>query len=446
MSSGLLSKMKLIRHSLVRHLLPIIWGVSNLWCISQPGVAEDSLYHFSDSDIAFLSQFSLASLGPLAKAKDNQYADSVEAAMLGQQIFFDKRFSANNQIACASCHNPEKYFTDGMIVSKGVSATRRNAPTIVGAAYSPWQFWDGRKDSLWSQALGPLESDEEHGLSRIEVAQLVIRFYQQPYQELSGKKINQHLFLTLKSPASPVGSAEEKANWESMNNEEQDLINGIFADVGKFLMAYQRQVRPLPSRFDQFVDQLAKVPHDINQLKSTLTTEEVAGLRLFMGKANCASCHNGPLFTNFEFHNIGAPEPDVTQVDMGRYEGIGSLLQDEFTCLSPWSDAKTTYCQEMLFLKKQGQELVGAFKTPSLRNVAATAPYMQSGQFKTLDEVLAHYNKPTPPYYDREQHPFRPHFDILPLGLTPTEIQQLKYFLATITGDLTVADQWWKAP
>ncbi|MCX4029534.1 cytochrome C peroxidase [Endozoicomonas sp. SM1973] len=413
---------------------------------ASPILANISPYHFTDDDIQFLAQFRLGSLPPLPAAKDNQYADSITAATLGKTIFFDKRFSVNKQVACASCHDPSQYFTDGLVTSKGIAATRRNAPSILGAAYSPWQFWDGRKDSLWSQALGPLESVVEHGLSRLEVVQLLMCFYQKDYQSITANKVNANRLFELKGPASPIGSETAKANWQQLTSDEQILVNRIFSDVGKLLMAYQRQLQPLPSRFDRFVAQLQQDPANINQLKTQLTAEEVSGLRLFMGKANCASCHNGPLFTNFEFHNIGAPEPDITQVDMGRYQGVGDLLRDEFTCLSKWSDANKQYCQEMLYLKKQGQELVGAFKTPSLRNIAATAPYMQSGQFATLEEVLAHYNKPVPPYYDRNQHPFRPHFDILPLGLTPEEIQQIKQFLTSLTGDLGQADQWWQTP
>ncbi|RDH43455.1 cytochrome-c peroxidase [Zooshikella ganghwensis] len=429
-----------------------------LWMLSGHVHSDINLYQFSAADIQFLSQFNLSNLPPLPDAQDNQYADSLAAATIGQQLFFDKRFSANQQVSCASCHKPQQYFTDGLAVSKGMGETRRNAPSIIGSAYSPWQFWDGRKDSLWSQALGPMESDVEHGLSRLEVVQVFIQHYLPLYRELITKtkgaantlprKYFQQLklLLKLKIPASPNGVTQAQINWQTINHAEQNLINRVFADVGKLLMAYQRQIQPLSSRFDLFVRQLENNSSDIEQLKQILTENEVAGLRLFMGKGNCASCHNGPLFTNFEFHNIGAPESDIKQVDMGRYEGVAALLKDEFTCLSSWSDADKNYCQEMLYLKKQGPELVGAFKTPSLRNVAETAPYMQSGQFASLDEVLEHYNKPTPPYYDREQHPFRPHFDILPLGLTPEELQQIKSFLLTLTGDLKLANQWWQAP
>ncbi|MBU2713985.1 cytochrome-c peroxidase [Zooshikella harenae] len=441
-------------HLIIKHICLLL----ALWVLNENVYSDDSVYQFTTGDIQFLSQFNLSNLPPLPDAQDNQYADSLIAASIGQQLFFDTRFSANQQVSCATCHNPQLYFTDGLVVSKGMSETRRNAPSIIGAAYSPWQFWDGRKDSLWSQALGPMESGVEHGLSRLEVVQMFIQYYLSSYKQLMtetgksdnsvSKKYFQQLtsLLKLSTPSSPDGVIQAQQNWQEISQVQQSLINRVFADVGKLLMAYQRQIRPLPSRFDLFVKQLEKDTVNKVKLKEIYTEEEVAGLRLFMGKGNCASCHNGPLFTNYEFHNIGAPEADIKQVDMGRYEGVAALLKDKFTCLSPWSDADKNYCQEMLYLKKQGPELVGAFKTPSLRNVAKTAPYMQSGQFATLDDVLAHYNKPTPPYYDREQHPSRPHFDILPLGLTPEELQQIKSFLFTLTGDLKLADLWWQPP
>jgi cytochrome c peroxidase len=177
-----------------------------------------------------------------------------------------------------------------------------------------------------------------------------------------------------------------------------------------------------------------------------MSADEVAGLRLFMGPARCASCHNGPLFSNHEFHNIGAPEADTRRVDLGRHAGVRQLQASGFSCLSRWSDARPSQCEEMRFLKTQGPELVGAFKTPSLRNVAATAPYMQAGQFTTLEAVLAHYNAPKPPYFDPAQHPNRPHFDILPLQLGEAQIHQLIAFLGTLSSPVPADDRWWAPP
>src|SRR5262249_54875834 len=150
-------------------------------------------------------------------------------------------------------------------------------------------------------------------------------------------------------------------------------IDRVFTNVGKVIMAYERRLTLTPSRFDDFAAALAmgRAPE---QLRALLNEDEVQGMRLFMGRASCVNCHSGPLFTNYEFHNVAAPEPDETAVDLGRWAGIDLLLKDEFTCLSPWSDAKPEQCGEMRYLKRGGAELISAYKTPSLRNVAETAP------------------------------------------------------------------------
>ena len=122
------------------------------------------------------------------------------------------------------------------------------------------------------------------------------------------------------------------------------------------------------------------------------------------------------------------------------------MRHDEFNCRSAWSDAGEEECEELRYLKKSGPELVGAFKTPTLRNIADTAPYMHSGQFLTLEEVVAHYSQPSPPFYDREQHPFRPHFDVVPLSLSEQEILDLVAFLKTFSGEIPTNDPWWSAP
>ncbi len=388
---------------------------------------------FSQQDIALLKTFTLSALGPLPEAPDNRWADDDAAASLGKALFFDPALSRNGNISCASCHQPEKYFTDGLPQSVALGTTRRNSPSIPNALYGPWQFWDGRADSLWSQALKPLEDDNEHGINRIAVAQLIADKYAKEFTEIFGdeQRLADIRALAIDANKTPVVSPDQSA-----------AVNKVFSHVGKAIMAYERKLTLTDSKFDRFVQALET--NAGNALaQSTFNETEIAGLRLFMGKGNCASCHNGPLFTNFEFHNIGAPEPDITDVDLGRYAGVETLRSSEFNCLSVYSDAVPEQCDEMNFLKTQGPELVGAFKTPSLRNVSQTAPYMQSGQLATLADVVAHYNSPVPPYYDREQHPSRPHFDIIPLKLTEEEQAQLVSFLETLVSPLPQNNPWW---
>lgn len=368
----------------------------------------------TERDIAFLQTFSLDKLPELPAAADNHYADNEQAARLGKQLFFDKRLSANGAVSCASCHQPARYFTDGQVRGEGIAVTRRNTMSLLASARGPWKYWDGRKDSLWAQATEPLEHPDEHGFNREKLKTLINEYYSESYSEVFG----------------PI------------QNETQSATR-VLVNVGKAMMAYQRRLSLQPSKFDRMVSALAR--GQAPAITARLSASELNGMRLFMGKAACASCHNGPLFTNFEFHNIGAPEADVSKVDLGRYSGIEKLRSDEFNCLSSWSDAPAASCQELRFLKTQGPELVGAFKTPSLRNVADTAPYMHAGQFKSLDEVVEHYSAPKPPFYDRSQHPSRPHFDILPLGLTAQEKSELVAFLKTLSSPIPEDDPWWQS-
>ena len=410
---------------------------------------QAQLYRFTPVDIQFLAQFSLSQLNALPKSSDNRVADNIKAAALGKQLFFDENLSRSKQVSCRSCHQPGLYFTDGLKRSKGIGTTLRSSPTLLGAAYSPWQFWDGRKDSLWSQALGPIEDANEFNTSRSEYVALLLANYLPQYQAVFGtidfSVLGEKGLKQLQIPASPAGNKQQQRQWQQLPQAAKDWTNRVFTNAGKSIMAYERQLKLPRARFDHFVDTLAlsSLENKQNQLRQILSPAEVRGMRLFVGKGNCASCHNGPFFTNYEFHNIGAPEDKTQQVELGRYQGVQALVQDEFTCLSRWSDADTGTCAEMRFLKKSGPELVGALKTPTLRNIAKTAPYMQFGQFGNLKQVIEHYNQPTPPVYNREQHPSRPHFDILPLKLSGEEIQDLIAFLQTLTSPLPANDRWW---
>lgn len=376
-----------------------------LLLISYDALSADP-FHFRKEDLTFLAGLTLDRAKPVAIEDNDVDLSGIKLVSLGQRLFFDSRLSANGQVSCSGCHKPEKYFTDGLPQGVGLGLTTRNTPSVLVAKYSPWQTWDGHKDSIWSQALGPLESATEHGMTRGEVVQVIKDHYLADYLQIFGSI-----------------------------KESQAGVNQAFANVGKALMAYQYQLAMAPSRFDKFVAALQSGSR--SEAKKLFSTDEVKGLRLFAGKGNCISCHNGPLFTNFEFHNVGVPPRDQKKLDLGRYSGVKSLARDEFTCLSPYSGREKESCLEMKYLKTSGPELVGAFKTPSLRNVAMTAPYMHAGQFQNLEQVLDHYNKPKPPFYDRKQHPNRPHFDILPLGLSDVEKGQIIAFLKTLTSAIT---------
>ncbi len=171
---------------------------------------------------------------------------------------------------------------------------------IAGTAYSPWLFWDGRKDSQWSQALGPLERAVEHGTDRTCIAHLIGAYYADHYTAVFGPlpPLDQ-----LPDHASPTGPNAVPQNWLALDDTQRDAVNRVFADVGKAIAAYERIVMPAPSRFDRYADLLA-AGEDVSGF---LSDEELAGLRTFVGTGECTKCHNGPLLTDSCFHNTEVP-------------------------------------------------------------------------------------------------------------------------------------------
>src|SRR5829696_9969344 len=141
---------------------------------------------WSSEERETLRSLSLASLGPLAADPSNRFGDDPRAAALGERLFSDTRLSGNGTVSCATCHLPQKDFQDGTPLGHGVGTTGRRTMPIAGTAYSPWMFWDGRKDSHWAQALGPLESPVEHGGNRTRYAHLIAEFYAAEYTALFG--------------------------------------------------------------------------------------------------------------------------------------------------------------------------------------------------------------------------------------------------------------------
>ena len=394
---------------------------------------------WTEAEIAILRAQWLGSLPPLPPDPSNCFADDPEAAKLGQNIFFDPRFSANGKVSCATCHQPEMGFTDGLGRAQGIGQTPRGAPGIAGIAYSPWFFWDGRADSQWAQALGPLEDGREHGAERTFYARTLHDdpAYRTAYEAVFGPLPDLSDHSRSLDRAGPLSSDRSTRDaWDDMTAGDREIINRIFANMGKAIAAYERRLTPGPGRFDHYVEALLAV--DETAMQAAMSADEAAGLRLFIGEALCVTCHQGPLFTHHGFHNIGIPYAPGLEHDRGRYNGVRKALENEFNCLGEYSDAREEDCAELRFAKTLRDETIGAFKVPSLRNVTATAPYMHSGQFTTLAEVLEHYNT-------RPRAPIG-HSDLLPIDLDEQQLLQLEAFLHTLSGPLAVEAELLQSP
>ena len=388
--------------------------------------------HWSEDELRLIASLSLDALPPLSPDPSNRVADDPAAAELGHRLYFDTRLSSNGQVACATCHKPELMFTDGLPLAVGVGIGPVHTPSLVGLAYSPWFYWDGRKDSQWAQALAPLEAKHEHATDRIQLLQLLSTDsdYRVMYEDIFGEL---PVVSNLPKTGTPEGDEEQLANWNTLDTGTQRAISEFFANLGKAIAAYERKIMPGPGRFDEYITQLATNPAETEALNNT----EIAGLRIFIDKGQCVSCHNGPLLSNHEFHNTGVLAVSGTMPSMGRYDGVRTSRNDPFNCLGEFSDATTAECTELRFAR-DANDLVGAMKTPTLRNISLTAPYMHGGQMSNLSEVVEHYNEAPSSMLS--------HNEAKPLNLRPVERSQLESFLLTLTAPLATEQRWLIAP
>lgn len=391
------------------------------------GCGQDGDGPWSSAELRVL--YSLSPPPKPSPSAGNPFADDPRAAELGRKLFFDQALSADGTIACASCHDPKRYFTDGRARAKGLAMVDRNAPTVIGPGAAPFVFHDGRKDSLWAQALGPLENDAEHRFDRTAVLRRLAGQYRAEYEAIFGALPAPGELAALPAHARPRALDSrhpQQQAWAALTDAQRAAITGAFVNAGKAIEAYERKLAPAPAPFDAYV---AAVKRQDPKADSLLPVAARRGLRAFLGEAGCVNCHNGPLLSDHGFHNLGLPPGEgVAGIDAGRSVGADLVRHDEFRCGSVWSAAKD--CPELRFLNPQFEDFLGAFRTPSLRNVAETAPYMHAGQFATLGDVLKFYQTlPGQPTVGHRELTLRP----LPSGIDAADLEA---FLRTLTGPL----------
>ncbi|AZO12445.1 MULTISPECIES: cytochrome c peroxidase [unclassified Mesorhizobium] len=375
---------------------------------------------FSDAEKKTITSLALNTLPAPKPDSTNQYADVPAAAALGSTLFFDVGMSRDGTVSCSTCHKIDRQFQDDLPRAVGVGHTNRRTMPLAGVARDPWFFWDGRRDSLWAQALTPLENPLEQAGNRAAFAHYIKNRFGERYERIFGPLPD---LSTVPANASPLGTEAEKAAWNAMPANQADDVNRVFANIGKAIAAFERSIEPAQTRFDRFAIDVATGTEP--QGDAAFSPEEILGLKLFIGKANCVTCHNGPRFTDNSFHNTGvAPVKDLPP-DRGRVDAVAQVAADPFNCFGKFRDGDASACRELRFMVKDGPQLVRAYKTPSLRGAATRPPYMHAGQLASLDEVVAHYSKaPTSVEGTSEIHP---------LELSDRELAALVAFLKTLS-------------
>lgn len=381
------------------------------------------LHEWSITELHRLENLYLKALPSPPADVSNAYSTNPQAAQLGRALFFDVRLSRNGRVSCATCHVPARNFTDGQPLAKGIHVLDKRTPTLVGAAYNTWYFWDGRKDSLWSQALGPLESRDEHGISRTRVVQIIASTYATEYKQIfSNDKLPDHPENYSENAQPSQEDSVALAEWQKIPESERRAINRVFVNAGKAIGAYVRTILPGWSRFDDYVQ--AALEGDMTTMRSTLSPAETRGLRMFIGNAGCINCHNGPLLSNGHFHVVDSSD------EPGRAAAIARVLDDPFNCLGEFSDAAPKDCSMLKFMDTQKESYRGAFKTPTLRCGPNQTHYLHAGQAHTLAEVLIRYRE-NAAITDTKT-------DLEHTRLTDSDIIELALFLETLCAPYTI--------
>ncbi|MFO0651844.1 MAG: cytochrome c peroxidase [Polyangiales bacterium] len=304
----------------------------------------------------------------------NRVADDPRAARFGETLFNDTGFSSNNMVSCASCHASTTLFADGRPHGLGVAEGGRNTPTTLFAPHARWLFWDGRVDTLWAQAIGPIENPIEMQFTRLAAVHRIADRYATEYTAIFGAL--PELSNTARFPASGMPGM---AAWDAMTTEDRDAVNRVYVNLGKAIAAYERTLRFPTTAFDRYV---------AGEM-TALTASQRDGLQLFVING-CVQCHHGPTLSDDSFHNIGMPTGLRDGVpDRGRIDAIANLMTSPFRSDGPYSDDRTPGAHIARIV--EDPSLLGRFHTPSLRGVGRTGPWGHGGTFGTLNDVVRHY-------------------------------------------------------
>ncbi len=334
---------------------------------------------------------------PWTPDPSNRASGNPQAVEFGEHLFFEPRLSPSGKVLCATCHAPFRSWQDSRARAFGLVEVDRNTPSLLNVRYNRWFGWDGAGDSLWAQSIRPILDGREMGGGQMQAAALVRADpeYACRYEKVFG---------------APLPASDE----------------ALLAGIGKALAAFQETLVAGRAPFDEFRDALEK------RDRAAAARYPIAaqrGLRIFVGRGNCATCHFGPNFTNGEFHDTGVPFFVAGGgVDPGRHGGIRKLRVNPFNLLGRHNDDQAGASATKTLHVSLEHRNFGEFKVPGLRNAARTAPYMHNGSLATLAEVVRHYS---------EISPERLHSDgeilLKPLRLSAEESADLVAFLESLT-------------
>lgn len=329
---------------------------------------------------------------PAAATRDpsNRVSGKREAIELGERLFFDRRLSGAGTFSCATCHVPERNWADNRTRGAAAAEVDRNTPTLMNVRLGRWFGWSGAADSLWSQSIRPILDARELQASPAHVAALV----------RGDAQLACRYRRTFGAPPPPDDEA-------------------VLVDVAKALAAFQETFDSPPTPFDGFRDALAR-----GERVGVWRYSEAAqrGLRLFLGKGGCSTCHSGPNFSSGDFHDNGFSAAGAPgRADPGRIEGLKTLQSSRFNLAGRYNDGANEGTHRV---QAAGER--GAFKVPTLRHLMLTAPYGHHGELETIADVVRHYSE-------------RGSSRVKPLGLTAQEQSDLVVFLESLS---TLSNPW----
>ncbi len=414
----------------------------------------------TESERAQLRSLSPVALPAAPADISNRFSDQPKAAAFGQKLFFDPGFAGKlidgdddgsastlgkrgdtGKVSCAGCHVPSAGFLDNRTLGQQVSLAagwgRRKAPSLLDVGQATLITWDGRRDALYNQPFGPIESPVEMNSSRLYAAQQVFLHHRAEYEAIFGlmpalDDAERFPPLTAEQTGCQPSTVDtltscngtehglpgDKAEFDGLSADDQNLVTEVIVNVGKALGAYERLLTCGQSRFDQWMQGKA----------TALNNAEQRGAQLFVGRGQCVNCHSGPFLSDQKFHNVGLSPTTVAVVfidsnDQGASVGLATSLADPLNTHGHFSDGDDDRLPHSV-----DASMLGAFRTPALRCAARRPSFMHTGQLGSMKDVVSFFARGGDPF----GYPGKNELSVL--SLNQADQADLVAFLQTLEG------------